>query len=181
MGIRESKNIQRICEQSEELRELEEKLKSAYMNKERAAQIQERSQLQTQKMRNEAHIDAQMEMDRQRGMMAEAYREQLRRQDAIDVRHTQVEQIEDQESRRAAAYADFLKEKAMVDEVVRRIMEEDAAEMSARIAKQEETRQYIDKFMVDREEWKQQQQRQVEEENRKIQEYAAKVQQRQAE
>merc|ERR1711871_73288 len=65
--------------------------------------------------------------------------------------------------------------------VVRRIMEEDAAEMAARIAKQEETRQYIDKFMVDREEWKQQQQRQVEEENRKIQEYAAKVQQRQEE
>ena len=30
-GVREAKNVQRICEQSEELRELEEKLKAAYM------------------------------------------------------------------------------------------------------------------------------------------------------
>lgn len=40
-AIREQKNLQRICEQSEELRSLEEKLKAAYMNKEREAQIHE--------------------------------------------------------------------------------------------------------------------------------------------
>ena len=40
-AVREQKNMQRICEQSEELRVLEEKLKAAYMNKEREAQIHE--------------------------------------------------------------------------------------------------------------------------------------------
>ena len=40
-AVREQKNMQRICEQSEELRLLEEQLKAAYMNKEREAQIHE--------------------------------------------------------------------------------------------------------------------------------------------
>ena len=39
---RKEREIQRICEESEELKELERRLKVAYMNKERAAQHEER-------------------------------------------------------------------------------------------------------------------------------------------
>merc|ERR1719473_2502882 len=73
-AVRESKNVQRICEQSEELRELEEKLKAAYMNKERQAQIKESASLIAKQAEAEAVMAKEMEFDRQRGLQAEAYR-----------------------------------------------------------------------------------------------------------
>ena len=38
---REKREVQRICAESEELRDLKQKLMTAYINKERTAQIQE--------------------------------------------------------------------------------------------------------------------------------------------
>ena len=71
-AVREAKNVQRICEQSEELRELEEKLKAAYMNKEREAQIKESAALIAKQAEAEAIMAKEMEADRQRGLQAEA-------------------------------------------------------------------------------------------------------------
>ena len=74
---REAKNIQRICEQSEELRDLEEKLKQAYLNKEREVQIEESNVLLQKQEASDAHMAAEIEAERQRGLMAEQYREPL--------------------------------------------------------------------------------------------------------
>lgn len=57
-AVREAKNIQRICEQSEELRQLEEKLKAAYMNKEREAQIRESADILQKQTAAEAELAA---------------------------------------------------------------------------------------------------------------------------
>merc|ERR1711988_1242612 len=113
-SIREQKNIQRICEHSEELRELEEKLKAAYMNKERSSQIAEAKRLKESAIFAEKAVDKQMEEDRQWGMHAELYREHLRREDEIAVRVVQEDQMAQAEAAKAAAYEEFLKEKQMV-------------------------------------------------------------------
>ena len=54
----------RICNESEELKDLEKKLKTAYMNKERAAQHEERMLRQRRDILREKAIDDAMEADR---------------------------------------------------------------------------------------------------------------------
>merc|ERR1712196_189118 len=56
--------IVRICNESEELKDLEKKLKTAYMNKERAAQHEERMLRQRREILREKAIDDAMEADR---------------------------------------------------------------------------------------------------------------------
>ena len=72
--------IQRICSQSEELKDLERQLKIAYVNKERAAQHQEAMLLS--KIENEriAQLDWQMEKDRILDLKQQEDRERERRQ-----------------------------------------------------------------------------------------------------
>ena len=140
-AVREQKNVQRICEQSEELRELEEKLKAAYMNKEREAQIVESASLIAKQAEAEAIMAKDMEADRQRGLQAEAYRDYLRVQDGRAMRKALDAQMEEKEAMKAEAYQAFLKEKEMVDKVVEAIIAEDNAEKVARHKKESEVKQ----------------------------------------
>ena len=130
--VRHQKNVQRVVEQSEELRDLEAKLKVAYMNKERDVQILEAAKLVEQQRTDDARVAEEMEKDRQRGLKAEAYRAYLRTQDGVLMRQELDAQMIEKEERKKLAYEEFLKEKSMVDEVVERILAEDAAEKHAR-------------------------------------------------
>ena len=57
-----------------------------------------------------------------------------------------------QEKKRQEEYEEFLKEKLMIDEIVRKIYEEDQRELQARLEKQKATRKFIEEFMQKREE-----------------------------
>ena len=59
------REIQRMCETSEELKQLEKKLNIAYVNKERAAQHQESVLLNQLEAARESAIEDQMEYERQ--------------------------------------------------------------------------------------------------------------------
>merc|ERR1719473_426678 len=61
--FRDEKLVQKIRESSEELRELEEKLKAAYMTKERKAQISEKQVVAQIRNEEEAKLDMMMEED----------------------------------------------------------------------------------------------------------------------
>jgi len=174
-AVREAKNVQRICEQSEELRELEEKLKAAYMNKEREAQIKESAHLIAKQAEAEAVMAKEMEQDRQKGLQAEAYREYLREQDGRAMRVALDAQMEEKEAQKAEAYQQFLKEKDMVDRVVMEIMEEDRAENEARHKKEREVKDYIESFIKEQEDYKEKKRLEIEEENAKIRAYAEQV------
>ena len=174
-AVREAKNVQRICEQSEELRALEEKLKAAYMNKERECQIKESAHLIAKQAESESIMAQTMEADRQRGLQAEAYREFLRQQDGRAMRAELDKQVHEKMTLKAEAYQQFLKEKEMVDKVVEAIIEEDRRETEARHAKEKEIKSYIDAFIVQQEEYKHKRRVEIEEENAKIRAYAEHV------
>jgi len=174
-SVREAKNMQRICEQSEELRLLEEKLKAAYMNKEREAQVHESAVLVQKQAAAESEIAAEMEAHRQRGLQAEAYRDYLRVQDGRSMRRALDKQMMEKEDQKKTAYDEFLKEKELVDKVVQAIYDEDMAERHARHEKETEIKGYIDKFITEQEEYKRIRQKEVEAENAKIREYADQV------
>jgi len=180
-NLRESKNVQRVCEQSEELRDLEAKLKAAYLNKEREAQVIESAAFADEQDKYEANIAQEMEAHRQMGLQAEAYREHLRAEDGRAMLHALDDQMREKEERKQDAYAEFLKEKDMVDKVVQAILDEDIAERAARDAKQEETRKYINDFIKQREAYKAERMAEIEEENALIRDYAEKVMTREME
>lgn len=122
-----------------------------------------------------------MESERQRGLQAEAYRDFLRKEDGKQMRHVLAKQIQEKEEKRLAAYDEFLKEKAMVDKVVAAILSEEAEEKRQREAKEMETRQYIDDFIKEREQFKKEQMAQMKAENDAIRKYAEQVMTRELE
>jgi len=175
---REAKNVQRICEQSEELRELEEKLKQAYLNKEREVQITESNVLLQKQEASDAHIAAEVETERQRGLMAEQYREYLRRQDGRAMKEALDTQMKEKVDRRALAAEEFLREKAEVDAVVAAIEKEESNEAEAREAKEYQIRKHIESFVAEKEKFKHVHAAQLEAEKQEIRDYAMQVMER---
>jgi len=145
------------------------------MNKEREAQIHESAVLVQRAASAEAEMAAEMEAHRQRGLQAEAYRDYLRVQDGRSMRAALDRQIEEKEKSKADAYAEFLKEKDLVDKVVQAIYDEDMAERRARHEKEAEIKSYIDQFIEEQEKYKAIKVQEIEEENAKIREYATQI------
>ncbi|KAJ1556102.1 mannosyl-oligosaccharide alpha-1,2-mannosidase, partial [Cladochytrium tenue] len=123
--LKEEKLRQSIRENSEELRELEKKLNYAYMNKERAVQVQERQLLLLQEKAAEAERIREMNQNLEAQLQRETEKEQARHERSLEYRDALQTQLADSEVRRQQEYELFLREKAMVDDIVRRILEED--------------------------------------------------------
>ena len=66
----------------------------------------------------------------------------------------------------------------MIDEIVRKIYEEDQKAAEVRLAKQKATADYIEEFLRKREEWKEHERQMMEEENRRILEFSQQQQNR---
>ncbi len=81
-------------------------------------------------------------------------------------------QMEDKEYNRQKAYEEFLKEKLLIDEIIRKIYEEDQKEIERKMLARKATREFVDEFKRQREIWKQKEREAMEEENRKIVQYS---------
>ena len=91
------REIQLICESSDELKELERTIKTAYVNKERAAQHQEAFLMKKiDSVRNEA-IEAEMEKKRQEVIRREEEKEIARRSLLSQQKHVLQEQMKERE------------------------------------------------------------------------------------
>lgn len=91
------REIQRICESSEELRELERSIKIGYMNKERAAQHQESLLMKEVDQAREVLIDQCMEDERQKLIITENEKERSRRERLVAQKVQLQEQIQENE------------------------------------------------------------------------------------
>lgn len=67
------------------------------------------------------------------------------------------------------AEAEAARERAMIDEVVKRIMEEDMAEAAGKRSRQEETKAYIERFLAQQDELRRREMEAAAAEDRKIQ------------
>ncbi|KFW92358.1 Meiosis-specific nuclear structural protein 1, partial [Phalacrocorax carbo] len=176
--LKDAKMRQQVRENSLELRELEKKLKSAYMNKERAAQITEKEALQYEKMTCEAEIAQKMKEEYERVIKEESSAELKRNKEKIMYQQELEKQIEEQERKKQKSYEEFLREKLMIDEIVRKIYEEDQMEKQLKLDKMRATQTYIEEFKKEQALWRRRKQEEMEEENRKIMEFANVQQQR---
>lgn len=172
--FRDEKLVQKIRESSEELRELEEKLKAAYMTKERKAQISEKQVISQIRNEEESKLDMMMEEDRRRGVHMDAKEQYMRKSAALEAQGQLEEQILEHEHQKELAYQAYLEEKAKVDALVTKIHDEDRAELTAVSNKKAETQVWIQQYLDDRKKWKQEEQEQVRAEEQAIVEYAHK-------
>ncbi|GFO29220.1 meiosis-specific nuclear structural protein 1-like [Plakobranchus ocellatus] len=130
--LKDEKMRQQIRETSLELRELEAKLRAGYMNKERAAQMAEREAVKYDEMKRESEIARHMKEQNERAENAEQQRELERYKEMVRYQQELERQLEEQETKKQQAYEEFLKEKLMIDEIVRKIYEEDQSSASLR-------------------------------------------------
>ena len=175
---REERVIDKVRAEAPELRDLEQKLRAAYMNQERRKQLEEKTILGEQERERQAIADLQMEAARIRECRAEESKEQQRRTEALAAKQILKEQMAEQDEAKAAAYAEFIKEKAMVDEIIAKIMEEEKQEAMAKMAKRNESIEYINNYLAENEKLKQDEKRRLEDEDKAIARYAESVRMR---
>jgi hypothetical protein len=170
--LRRDKDIQRIREESEELRVLEAKLKAAYMNKEREAQNVEKKILRQEVAVEDAAWDVRMESDRRAAVEAMQAEDAERRMNAGKARVYLDSQIQDKIEKEAKNEVNFKAEKTMIDAIVDKIRQQDEDEDQVRRAKSMETQLYIKDFMKQKEQWRNDQISAAKAEEARIQRYA---------
>ncbi|KAI9218259.1 tumor suppressor, Mitostatin-domain-containing protein [Blastocladiella britannica] len=169
--VRQEKIRQSICESSIELRELEQKLHYAYMNAERAKQIEHKHLAREQDQQREQEYAAQVAKQLEVAAIADSAAELASLERSHNYKETLQKQLADRADRKREDMELFLREKAMVDALVHRIHEEDAAEQQRRLSSQRETRAYIDAYLRDREQWLATERKKVDDENRRIEDF----------
>ncbi|KAJ3194601.1 mannosyl-oligosaccharide alpha-1,2-mannosidase [Entophlyctis luteolus] len=178
--LREEKLRQSIRKNSVELRDLEKKLNYAYMNKERALQIQEKQLFLRKEQATIFAREFVAEAERIKEMNEKLARENQKAledekrayEKSLAYQYALQTQLVEFENRKLDEYELFLKEKAMVDAVVAKILEEDERELQKRLQKQRETKQFIEEYLLEREQWRHDEHERQLAENRKIEEYA---------
>eukprot|EP00804_Cyclotella_cryptica_P002527 CCRYP_018872-RA/>CCRYP_018872-RA protein AED:0.19 eAED:0.19 QI:0/0.5/0.33/1/1/1/3/15/614 len=144
------RELQRICETSEELKDLERQLKIAYINKERAAQHQEALLLRKLENDREQAIQEKMEYNRQQEIHRQVDKENERRQSLIAQKKVLQQQMTDMEGQQEKLREESLKEKKMIDDIIAKIKREDEMEHEERLRKVEETRAIVAEFQNER-------------------------------
>lgn len=163
---------------SHELRELEAKLRAAYVAKERQAQMAEKEALKFDSLLEDAEIMKRMKAEAEQAEAEQAAQAHARHAEMSEYKRDLQRQLEERERGKQAEYEEFLREKLLIDEIVRKIHEEDARELERKMLARQATREYVDEFKRQREAWKQAERERMEAENRRIVEYARVQQQR---
>ena len=165
-------NLLLIC-LSYELRELESKLREAYVSKERHAQRVEKEAHKFDGLVEDAAIMKRMKEEAERAEREQHARDAVK---SVEMQHYKQDlhrQMEEKELSKQKAYEEFLKEKLLIDEIVRKIYEEDQREIERKMLAQKATREFVEEFKKQRELWKQQERAVMEAENAKIRQYAS--------
>ena len=135
---RKKREIQRVCEESPELRELEKTLKQAYLNQQRDIQYQDKLLQEERERQRVRAIEDQMEFDRISAIEKESGKAELKRQGVLQRKQVLEKQLREKEEQRLKEAQDSVREKEMVDEIVSKIMREDMEEFEERKRVQQE-------------------------------------------
>lgn len=143
---RRRREIQKICEEAPELKELEGILKIAYLNKERASQLEEKILLANREQERIQAIEDQMEEDRLKAIWSDSNKDRQKRAMYNDQRAVLQKQINEKKAQLEDARRMIEREKDMVNEIVNKINDEDEASYRSRREKQHATAEMVRKF-----------------------------------
>lgn len=129
---RKRKEIQRICEEAPELRELERQLKVAYLNKERAVQQEEKMLLAAREQQRIHAMEEQMEHDRVRAIQEDVLKNEAKKLVYLKQREILQKQIDERKALLVEAQREQKFDKQMVERIVEQINSEDVEDMRKR-------------------------------------------------
>jgi len=170
--LRHEMDRRRICDGSEELRALKERLHMAKVNKERAQQLLE-IEVQKEKKRLAEHSMAEhMENERLEQQELEHKLDIEKRKQRERVKVINQQQIAMKEAQCEEAMKEYIKERKQVEALVAKIAEEDEKEAKARADKQLESRIMLQKFMLEQKANQEKLEAEEQAENERIEQYA---------
>lgn len=140
---RKRREIQKICEEAPELRDLDRMLKIAYLNKERAVQYEEKIALAMREQERIQAIEDEMEAERLKSMRSESNKDVEKRRLFAEQRAVLQRQINEKQERLREAQMQIEKDRKIVDEIVQKINDEDEADFRSRRAKQAATAEMV--------------------------------------
>lgn len=176
----QARDVQRICEASDELRELEAFLQTAYMNKDRATQQLEREMLAARDRQRDVAMEQQMEYDRQRALVEWQNDEVRKRVEAEEGKRVLQTQMLQRQELRQEAQVEAEVERQKIAALMQRVELEDAAEVARRDKAREETRELIAQTHRERERVRQDEVAVLRREDEAIAEYQRRVAAREA-
>lgn len=101
-------------------------MRAVYIQKERDAQVAEKEAIKFDSYLEDAEIARRMRVETEQADEERRQREITRQQDMIRYKQDlEQQQLEQREMEKQRAYEEFLREKLMIDELVRKIYEED--------------------------------------------------------
>jgi len=163
--------ISRICNESEELKQLEQQLRVAAINKERAAQHEEKMLLSKIKREQDQAIDDFMEADRQKALEAEIAKEQEKKIKSIQLKDMLQTQIQERMEVLKEAEKEAEKDKIMIDNILNKIQKEEEEEATKHRLRREATKQLIKDYALQREQEVAEKKRREQLENEEIRRY----------
>lgn len=167
----ERKIRQQVRENNQELRQLESRLRSAYVSKTLALQKKERETLkEVEKLQQiqENEVLEQARLEHLRQLEVNRQKEKTRKQ---QLREDLRNQIISAHQQNQLLYEQFLKEKGYLDEIARRIQEELLEETQKKKTARERTLKEMEAFKLAKKEMERIQQIEVDEENVRIKKY----------
>ena len=174
----EENERRRVCEGSEEIAQLTDKLKAARINAERYSQLLHRQAAAAEEKESDVRLEAEAEKERR----AHVELEKVKAAQAIEAGEERARvlrlQCEEKEQAKVTAYEDFLQEKRSIDSIVRRIAAEDAEKAAKKRAAQEELQAVIAQYLTQRQQWRAEEERKALAELAAIAAYTADMEQR---
>ncbi|KAL3139576.1 hypothetical protein ABBQ38_003895 [Trebouxia sp. C0009 RCD-2024] len=168
---RKTKELQQLRNESAELRDLQDKIKTAKVVMGRAVQMQEHQMMQEREREYNQALDQTMDQQRlqastcQAALQATAAAEAERKANSSKARIELEEQMKERQVLQLQQQEEFARERAQVDAVVASIEEEDRQEAAARRAQQVATREYVESFVQEQQLLKQRRQQQLDAED----------------
>lgn len=148
----EEKMRQQVRENNQELRELETKLRIAYVSKALAAQKDEKKLLLLEekiKEKQEHEVQEQSRLSHLEQIKQEKEDDKLRKQ---NLRKILRDQIISSHQRNQLLYEEFLREKFYLDEIVKRIQEEFLEQTQIKLQIKEQTKREMEQHQVNKKE-----------------------------
>lgn len=169
---RQEQDRRRICDGSEELRVLKQRLHGAKVNKERAQQLLE-IEIRKEKQRRLDHKVAEhIENERLASIELDHKIELDKMRQRERVKQINQHQICTKEAQREEAMQEYVKEKQQVQDLVDKIQAEDDAEQVAKEQHRRESREMLRRFMIEQAERQEAMEQAEIDENNKIENFA---------
>ena len=147
-------------------------MEAAYNNKVRDGQIRERKERIASEQNADLVKHAEMEQQRKEHDRKAEEAEKKSKIEAAEKYQRELEaQLAAREEQIELAYQQYLKDKLIVDEVVRKIYEEDARKREEEMRKKQETRKYIEEFKEEQRLWNEREKQRLQAEAEKINQY----------